>query len=42
MYAARRIKDAFRDHKTEQDTQQLNSLIEKANKDLQMIKRQVR
>ncbi|KAI1766011.1 hypothetical protein GGR53DRAFT_237187 [Hypoxylon sp. FL1150] len=39
-YAKRRTKDAFREHKGEQDPREIQSLIQKGLKELQMMKRQ--
>lgn len=42
LYAQRRIKDAFREHKCETDVNRINSLVQHAEDNLQLIKRQVR
>ncbi|KAI6089383.1 hypothetical protein F4821DRAFT_231885 [Hypoxylon rubiginosum] len=39
-YAKRRTKDAFREHVGEQDPREIQSLIQKGLKELQMMKRQ--
>ncbi|XP_071817462.1 LYR motif-containing protein 4-like [Apostichopus japonicus] len=41
LYAQRRIKDAFREHKCETDVNRINSLVQHAEDNLQLIKRQV-
>lgn len=40
-YAQRRIKDAFREHKHETDQSKIDSLIQKGQENLEIIKRQV-
>jgi LYR motif-containing protein 4 len=37
-YAKRRTKDAFREHKTVQDPREIQELIQKGLKELQMMK----
>ncbi|PIA97562.1 hypothetical protein CB0940_05438 [Cercospora beticola] len=39
-YATRRTKDAFREHKTVTDQEKVKELLEKGQKELQMLKRQ--
>ncbi|KAK4888955.1 hypothetical protein LTR28_002850, partial [Elasticomyces elasticus] len=39
-YATRRTKDAFREHKTETEEQQIQQLMEKGLKELLMMKSQ--
>ena len=42
MYAVRRVKDAFREHKDVQDTERQRTLIQTAQNNLEVMKRQVR
>ena len=42
MYAARRIKDAFRENKDLTDPDKIKSLFKKAQDSLEIMKRQVR
>ncbi|KAG9687960.1 hypothetical protein KCU95_g10743, partial [Aureobasidium melanogenum] len=39
-YATRRTKDAFRQHMSESDSSKIQELLERGNKELQMLKRQ--
>ncbi|KXT05412.1 hypothetical protein AC578_11073 [Pseudocercospora eumusae] len=39
-YAKRRTRDAFREHSTETDSRRIQELMQKALKELQMLKRQ--
>ncbi|KAI1851886.1 hypothetical protein JX265_008308 [Neoarthrinium moseri] len=39
-YARRRTRDAFREHQAEQDPRQVQELLQKGLKELQMMKRQ--
>ena len=41
MYAARRIKDAFRENKDISDPEKIKSLVKKAQDSLHMMTRQV-
>lgn len=41
LYAQRRIKDAFREHKNETDANSIKTLVQKAEENLEIIKRQV-
>ena len=41
-YALRRIKDGFKQHKTESDPETIKSLVKHAEDNLEVIKRQVK
>ncbi|XP_055964468.1 LYR motif-containing protein 4 [Sorex fumeus] len=40
-YALRRIRDAFREHKSVRDPREIQSLVDRARRDLGVIQRQV-
>lgn len=42
MYAVRRIRDAFRENKSVKDPVEIQALVNKAKRDLEIIRRQVR
>lgn len=41
MYAVRRIRDAFRENKNVKDPVEIQALVNKAKRDLEIIRRQV-
>ncbi|XP_049998121.1 LYR motif-containing protein 4 [Chionomys nivalis] len=41
MYAVRRIRDAFRENKSVKDPVEIQALVNKAKRDLEIIRRQV-
>ncbi|XP_048731538.1 LYR motif-containing protein 4-like [Ostrea edulis] len=40
-YAVRRVRDAFKEHKNEQDPKKITSLLKSAEENLDIIRRQV-